>query len=66
MTSDFYEGWVRARSVLDEHARPRHVVDEVVITRRRGVRFRVGRRLVAIGTQLMGVEDTGRSLRPAA
>ena len=66
MTSDFYEGWVRARSVLDEHARARNVVDEIVITGRRGMRYRVGRRLVAIGTQLMGVDDGGRRLRQAA
>lgn len=66
MTSDFYEGWVRARSVLDEHARARHVVDEIVITRRRGMRYRVGRRLVAIGTQLMGVDDGERRLDQAA
>jgi hypothetical protein len=66
MTSDFYEGWVRARAVLDDHDRTHHVVDEIVITRRRGMRYLLGQTLVSIGTQLMGAGDAGREIRRAA
>lgn len=58
MMTPYYEGYVRARSVTA--ADPHTVVDEIFMPARAGVRYRVGRTLVTLGTQLMGAR-TARS-----
>ena len=59
--NQYYEGFVRARRVLDDHHRIDHTrVDEILI--RQPVRFRVGLSLVSLGHHLMGV--TSPEVRP--
>ncbi|MEX2422451.1 MAG: hypothetical protein WD990_00600 [Acidimicrobiia bacterium] len=64
--NQYYEGFVRARRMLDDiridHAR----IDEIVI--RQPVRFRVGLSLVSLGQHLMGVTspEVRPEMRPAA
>lgn len=64
--NQYYEGYVRARRVLDANRVDHTVVDEIVV--RHPVRFRVGLSLVTLGHQLMGVTSpaVGSDVRPAA
>lgn len=59
-----YEGFVRARSALLA-ARRHTVIDEIYMPARAGMRYRVGRTLVTLGTQLMGTRPPA-DLRQAA
>lgn len=62
--NQYYEGYVRARRILQAHETASNLADEVVI--RHTVRFRVGLSLVNLGNHLMG-HPTGRAeMRPAA
>ncbi|MEX2278786.1 MAG: hypothetical protein WEA76_01715 [Acidimicrobiia bacterium] len=64
--NQYYEGYVRARRILDAHRIDHAHVDEVVI--RQTVRLRVGLSLVSLGNHLMGVThpDARSDMRPAA
>lgn len=64
--TNYYEGYVRARRILDAHTYDHSVTDEVVL--HNTVRFRVGRSLVSLGHHLMGASSPpGRTgMRPAA
>ena len=58
--NQYYEGFVRARRMLDDHRIDHTRIDEIVI--RQPVRFRVGLSLVSLGHHLMGV--TSPEVRP--
>ncbi|HVR32361.1 MAG TPA: hypothetical protein VMS74_06595 [Acidimicrobiia bacterium] len=64
--NQYYEGYVRARRVLDAQRIDHGQVDEVVI--RQPVRYRVGTSLVSLGHHLMGVTspEGDADVRPAA
>lgn len=62
----YLEGYVRARRILADYEAPVRSEDEIVI--RRPIGFRVGFRLVVLGSHLMGVEPPTEDprLQPAA
>jgi hypothetical protein len=64
--NQYYEGFVRARRMLDDHHIDHARIDEIVI--RQPVRFRVGLSLVSLGHHLMGVTspEDRPEVRPAA
>jgi hypothetical protein len=64
--TNYYEGYARARRVLDAHRIDHSLIGEVII--RPPVRFRVGLSLVSLGHHLMGVTNPsqGAEMRSAA